>query len=261
MAPDSPYFEYLQFARSLADAAGLATLAGFRRPVRIDNKWTTGFDPVTAADKAAERAMRRLIQQRYPQHGILGEEEERAVGSSNFTWVLDPIDGTRSYILGTPLWGTLIALNDGSRPVLGLMDQPFTRERFEGDGRGAWLNGAELRTRPCPALSEARLMSSSPGMFATPAEQQAFSAVAGQAQILRYGAACYAYCMLAAGHVDAVVEAGLQPYDIQALIPIIEGAGGIITTWNDGDAQHGGNIVACGDRRLHAEILGMLQGG
>ncbi len=202
--------------------------------------------------------MRRLITSRYPDHGIYGEEQAPTEGSSPYTWVLDPIDGTRSYIMGTPLWGTLIALNDGQRPILGVMDQPFTRERFEGDGHGSWLNGTTLRTRPCSLLQQARLMCSTPDMFTTEEQQTAFLHVSRRAQFVRFGAACYAYCMIAAGHVDAVVESGLQPYDIQALIPIIEGAGGIVTTWKGEDAQHGGDIVACGDPRLHTEILEVL---
>lgn len=260
--PTDDLHQYLAFAHRLADAAAAQSLPLFRRHGDIEDKAAaTGgrrFDPVTAADRAAETAMRDLIAATYPDHGILGEEHARVAGTSPLTWVLDPIDGTRAFITGLPLWGTLIALNDGERPVLGMMDQPFTRERFVGTGQAAWLGELPLSTRPCASLAEARLMCTTPEMFADAGEWQAFSGVARRARLVRYGGDCYAYCMVAAGHVDAVVEAGLQPYDVQALIPIIEGAGGIITSWTGDDAQSGGRVVACGDRRLHAEILAAL---
>ncbi|MGT2507619.1 histidinol-phosphatase [Cupriavidus basilensis] len=250
--------EYMDFATSLAQAAGNASLPYFRSAPAVEDKGGRRFDPVTEADKAAERAMRDLIRARYPEHGILGEEEDRVAGSSPLTWVLDPIDGTRAFITGLPLWGTLIALNDGQRPVLGIMDQPFTRERFSGDGRQAWLNGELLRTRPCADLSQAKVMCTTPEMFDDAAQFTAFRRVADAAKMQRYGGDCYAYCMVAAGHVDAVVEAGLKAYDVQALIPIVEGAGGIVTSWTGGDAQQGGTVVACGDRQLHQQILALL---
>lgn len=253
--------EYLRFAEGLADAAKAASLPHFRaRPAVEDKGGGRRFDPVTLADRSAERAMRELIRSRYPQHGILGEEEARVVGQSPLTWVLDPVDGTRAFILGLPLWGTLIALNDGQRPVLGVMDQPFTGERFAGIGRSAWLNGHPLHVQPCGSLAHAKIMCTSPEIFETDAQLSAFQRVADRARLVRYGGDCYAYCMVAAGHVDAVIEAGLKPYDVQALIPIIEGAGGIVTSWDGGNAQHGGAVVACGDRQLHRHILALLAG-
>lgn len=256
--------EYLAFAHRLADAAAAHSLPLFRTHADVEDKSAGAdgrrFDPVTAADRAAEHAMRELIALTYPDHGIHGEEHARVEGTSPLTWILDPIDGTRAFITGLPLWGTLIALNDGERPVLGIMDQPFTRERFVGTGHAAWLGELPLSTRPCASLADARLMCTTPEMFANDAEWQAFSRVAKRAQLVRYGGDCYAYCMVAAGHVDAVVEAGLQSYDVQALIPIVEGAGGIITSWTGDDPQNGGRVVACGDRRVHAEILAALAG-
>ncbi|HEX8601150.1 MAG TPA: histidinol-phosphatase [Pseudoduganella sp.] len=252
--------EYLDFARKLADAAAAAALPHFRKRIDVDNKEPGAYDPVTVADKAAERAMRELIRARYPEHGIVGEEEDDQQGSSPYHWVLDPVDGTRSFICGLPLWGTLVALNDGIRPVVGAMYQPFTQEFYAGSPDGAWLNGEPLRTRPCADLGSARLMTTGPEFFRVPAQRAAFDAIAADAQLVRYGADCYAYCLLAGGHIDAVVEAGLKPFDIQALIPIIEGAGGVVTSWNGGDAQHGGTIVACGDRALHAQLLERLRG-
>lgn len=250
---------YLAFAGQLADAAALAIKPHFRAPLAVTDKGAGLYDPVTVADQAAERAMRELIQQHYPEHGILGEEEESFRGSSPLTWVLDPIDGTRAFITGLPLWGTLIALNDGQRPRLGIMNQPHTGERFSGNGQAAWLNGQPLRTRTCPSLAQARLMCTTPDMFTSAAEHQAFQHIADQVQLLRFGGDCYAYCMLAAGLVDVVMEASLQPYDVQALIPIVEGAGGRITTWEGGDAQHGGRVIACGDPALHALVLEQLR--
>lgn len=251
--------EYQAFAEQLADAAAAAIAPYFRAELAVDDKGGRLFDPVTAADKAAERAMRELILARYPEHGILGEEEDAVAGSSPLTWVLDPIDGTRAFITGLPLWGTLIALNDGERPVLGVMNQPFTGERYTGSPAGAWRNGTPLRTRACKSLSSARLMCTTPDMFDSAARRAAFEAVAADAQLLRFGGDCYAYCMLASGFVDAIVEASLQPYDVQALMPIVEGAGGVMTAWDGSSAQHGGAIVACGDPALHAQLVERLR--
>lgn len=254
--------EYLHFANELADAAAAAILPHFRAGAGADNKSARGFDPVTAADRGAERVMRALIRARYPQHGILGEEEGhttgKETGNPGLTWVLDPIDGTKAFLLGLPLWGTLIALNDGTRPVLGVMNQPFTRERFVGTGQCAWSGGHVLHARACARLADAHVMCTSPDIFDAD-QRRAFDAVAAETRLLRYGGDCYAYCMLAAGHVDAVIEAGLQPWDVQALVPIIEGAGGIVTAWDGGDVQHGGTVLACGDERLHAQLVERLQ--
>lgn len=256
--------DYMQFAMRLADAAGAASLPHFRVRTAVEDKGGKGgkrFDPVTQADRQAEQAMRALIRATYPEHGIFGEEQGHQTGTSPLTWVLDPIDGTRAFITGLPLWGTLVALNDGRRPVLGVMDQPFTRERFTGNGVAAWLNGRTLHVRECERLSEASLMCTSPDIFSNAEQRDAFNRVAARSRLTRYGGDCYAYCMVAAGYVDAVVEAGLAPYDVQALIPIVEGAGGVMTSWDGGDAQHGGAVVACGDRRLLQEILSMLDAG
>ncbi|PYC16238.1 histidinol-phosphatase [Pseudomonas mosselii] len=251
--------EFRSFAEQLADAAAEAIKPYFRASLDVEDKGGRLYDPVTVADKAAEEAMRRLIQSRYPDHGILGEEQGAAKGSSPLTWVLDPIDGTRAFITGLPLWGTLIALNDGERPVVGVMNQPFTGERFVGTPQGAWRGETPLKTRGCADLNSATLMCTTPDMFDTPARRAAFEAVAGKARLLRYGGDCYAYCMLASGFVDVIVEASLQPYDVQALIPIIEGAGGVITAWDGGSAQDGGCVVACGDPVLHAQVVEMLR--
>lgn len=248
-----------QFAGELADAAGAAVLPYFRTTLNIHDKGIVQYDPVTEADKAGERAMRELIMARYPEHGILGEEEPPINSRCDFTWVLDPIDGTRAFVTGLPTWGTLIALNDGRRPVIGVMDQPFTHERFIGTAQGTSCNGKILKTSPCSDLTSARVMCTSPYMFNDARQRQAFEHIAADARLVRFGGDCYAYCMLAAGHVDVVIEADLKHYDVQALIPIVEGAGGVITTWSGGDAQHGGAVIACGDAGLHSDLLDRLQ--
>jgi len=251
--------EYTKFANELADAAASVITSYFRTDLVVENKGGILFDPVTAADKAAEQVMRNLIRAHYPAHGILGEEAGMEAGRSEWTWVLDPIDGTAAFISGLPVWGTLVALNNGQRPVLGLMNQPFTKERYLGTANGAWRNGTQLKTRNCCSIANATLMCPSSAMFHMPAHRAAFETLASQARLLQFGGDCYAYCMLASGFVDVIVETGLEPYDVQALIPIIESAGGAISTWQGRSAQNGGAIVACGDNRLHAQLLGMLR--
>lgn len=253
------------FAHRLADASGAAIMPYFRGALAVDDKGGAkgaAFDPVTAADRDAETAIRALIAAEYPEHGILGEEHGHEPGTSPLSWVLDPIDGTRAFITGGPQWGTLIALNDGSGPVLGVLDQPFTGERWIGHGGCAELHArgvvTRLKTRPCARVGEAVISSTHPWSYFSEAEQSAFRAIDARARMSRFGGDCYAYGLLAMGFMDAVIEAALQPWDIQALIPIVEGAGGIVTTWSGGDAQDGGQVVASGDERLHAELLKLL---
>lgn len=251
--------EFQSFAEQLADAAAEAIKPYFRADLSVDDKGGRLFDPVTEADRAAERAMRALIQRHYPEHGILGEEEEAVPSQNGLTWVLDPIDGTRAFITGLPLWGTLIALNDGERPVLGVMNQPFTGERYIGGAHSAHCNGTPLKTRACADLASARLMCTTPDMFDSDVRRQAFEDIAHDARLVRFGGDCYAYCMLASGFVDVIIEASLQPYDVQALIPIVEGAGGVMTAWDGSSAQHGGAVIACGDAALHAQLVARLR--
>ena len=252
------------FVDELAALSGQAILPFFRAAFGTEDKAAGigAFDPVTEADRAAEAAMRRLIKERFPQHGILGEEFGAEALDAEFVWVLDPIDGTRAFIAGLPLWGTLIGLTRGGVPVRGLMHQPFTAERFSGDGGQATWRGPSgerrLRTRRCDRLADALLCTTSPKLFAG-GEAVAYEAVEAETRLARYGTDCYAYCMLAAGHVDLVVEAGLKPYDIVALIPIIEGAGGVVTDWQGHSAAGGGRIVAAGDPRLHEAALARLR--
>lgn len=251
--------ELLQFACSLADLAAEVTLPYFRQPLEVSNKLSDGaFDPVTYADKEAETKIRAAIQARYPDHNVVGEEHGISKGSSHLTWVLDPIDGTRAFISGLPLWGTLIALHDGATPLLGVMDQPFTGERFFANRKCTWLkhkdSTRQLNVSNCTELSNAIMMSTAPDMFSD-AEYKVQQQLAKQAKLMRYGADSYAYCMLAAGYVDLVVESSLQPYDIQALIPIIQSAGGVVTDWQGNSAMNGGQIVAAATAALHAQAL------
>lgn len=253
------------FAHRLADASGAAIMPFFRSELGVDDKGEAkgqAFDPVTAADRDAETAIRALIAAEYPGHGVLGEEHGHQKGRVPMHWVLDPIDGTRAFITGGPQWGTLIALNDGEKPVLGVLDQPFTQERWIGFGGKTELHARgtvrRLKTRPCPAVKEAVISTTHPWSYFSEAEQTAFRAIDAKARMSRFGGDCYAYGLLAMGLMDAVIESALQSWDIQALIPIVEGAGGIVTSWTGGDAQDGGQVVASGDERLHAALLKML---
>ena len=256
--------DFQAFLDELATVSGETVLPFFRTALSIDNKGGPGgFDPVTAADHAAETAMRTLIRRSFPSHGIIGEEygEERA--DAEYVWVLDPIDGTKSFISGMPAWGTLIALLRAGEPVFGMMNQPFIRERFSGDGAKAHYRGPagarDLRVRACAELAEAVLFTTSP-LLMNAGDRELFGRVEQTVRLSRYGGDCYAYCMLAAGHVDLVIETGLKPYDVLPLVPIIAGAGGVITTWDGGAPNGGGRIVAAGDKRLHAAALEMLRG-
>jgi myo-inositol-1(or 4)-monophosphatase len=258
--------DFEKFVEELAHVSGEAILPFFRTMLSAHNKSSSGgFDPVTEADHAAETVMRRLIEHIFPEHGFLGEEFGDKKLDAEYVWTLDPIDGTKSFICGLPTWGTLIGLSHRGAPVYGLMNQPFTRERFFGDGEAAFWSrhdGAEKRkltTRRCATLAEATLMTTSP-LLIEEARIDAFRRVEKEVRLSRYGGDCYAYCALAAGHVDLVIETGLNPYDIVALIPIVRGAGGVVTTWSGGDASKGGAIVAAGDPRMHAAALELLGG-
>lgn len=253
---------HLAVANALADAARTATLAWFRRPaLSADSKESDRFDPVTEGDRAAEDAMRDLLARLRPQDGILGEERGSSQGSSGLTWILDPIDGTRGFLSGTPTWGVLIALADSHGPFLGIIDQPYIGERFIGAPGLAEVSGpmgtAALATRAARPLSEAIIFTTFPEV-GTPAEAEAFHRLAGQCRLLRYGMDCYAYALLAAGQIDLVVEAGLQTYDIAAPIAVIEAAGGIVTDWTGGPAHQGGRVIAAANATIHAEALKLL---
>ncbi|WP_448950244.1 histidinol-phosphatase [Labrys neptuniae] len=255
--------DFEAFVDELANVSGTTILPFFRSALSAEDKSGGGnFDPVTEADRGAEAVIRQKIRAMFPAHGVMGEEYGSERLDAEFVWVLDPIDGTKSFISGMVNWGTLIGLLRNGQPCYGMMHQPFTRERFSGDGGSAKYRGPggerTMRTRSCASLADAVLYTTSPRLMAAP-EQARFAAVEEKVKLSRYGGDCYAYAMLAMGLVDLVIEANLQPYDITALIPIVEGAGGVITTWDGGPAQAGGRIVAAGDARVHAAALSLLQ--
>ncbi|PWL35211.1 MAG: histidinol-phosphatase [Marivita sp. XM-24bin2] len=249
----------------MADAAREAILPHFRSAggLAADNKLAAGFDPVTVADRAAETAMRDVLADLRPDDGILGEEHGTVHGTSGLTWVLDPIDGTRSFISGTPTWGVLIALSDDTGPVMGMIDQPYVGERFMGGlNRCQWVGPGRkdpLRTKSTTELSKAILFSTFPEI-GTDAQRAAFQRVSPHVQLTRYGCDCYAYALLAAGQIDLVIEAGLNAYDIQAPIAVIEAAGGVVTQWDGSPAHDGGTALAAATPELHAAAMALLNG-
>lgn len=247
--------ELLAFAERTACAAGDEILTRFRERLDVVNKLDDGrFDPVTEADKRGEEIIRAAIDAAYPDHGILGEEFGHREGNG-LTWIIDPIDGTRAFMTGMVHWGVLLALYDGEEPVLGVMVQPYAGEVFSGDGESATLKRAgetrDLRVRPCERLEDAVLCLSSPHFYSDPGELRSLHRLEEQVRLTRYGGDCYIFAMLAAGQLDLVLETGLNPYDIQPLMPIIRGAGGVVTDWAGGDASMGGRVLAAGDARLH----------
>ncbi len=250
-------------AHALADAARNTILPYFRSGgLKTENKASSGFDPVTVADRAAETAMRQILAARRPDDAILGEEYGAQPGSSGLKWVLDPIDGTRAFVAGAPTWGVLIAVADETGPIYGLIDQPYIGERFEGGFGRAQLTGPQgvmpLVVRGDRPLNRAILMTTFPEV-GTAEEGSAFAEVARAVQLTRYGMDCYAYALLAAGQIDLVIEAGLSAYDIQAPIAVIEAAGGIVTDWQGGPAHEGGRALAAAGREQHAEALAILR--
>ena len=254
--------DFKAFIGRLATASGETILPFFRTSLLIDDKSANlDFDPVTEADRAAEAVMRRMIKANFPQHGIVGEEFGSEREDAEYVWVLDPIDGTKSFIAGFPIWGTLIALLHKGMPVFGMMHQPYIGERFSGDNGSANYSGPSgerrLTVRRCASLKEATSYTTSP-LLMNAADRAAFAKVEAAVRLTRYGGDCYSYCMLAAGHLDLVVETELKPYDIAAIIPIVTGAGGVVTTWDGQPAQGGGRIVAAGDRRVHEAAMRLL---
>ena len=254
--------DFTAFIGRLATASGETILPFFRTSLSVENKNSgRDLDPVTEADRAAEAVMRRMIKDSFPQHGLVGEEFGSEREDAEYVWVLDPIDGTKSFIAGMPIWGTLIALMHNGAPAFGMMDQPFIGERFSGDNGSATYTGPsgsrKLTARRCTSLAGATLFTTSPRLM-NASDRAQFERVEKEVRLSRYGGDCYAYCMLAAGHLDLIVETELKPYDVAALIPIVSGAGGIITTWDGKPAQSGGRIVAAGDKRVHDAALKLL---
>jgi myo-inositol-1(or 4)-monophosphatase len=247
------------FINRLADAAAGVTLEYFRQKIDIDDKVKNGlFDPVTEGDRGAEAAIRALIDSEYPDHNIIGEEYGIKEGQSDFTWVLDPIDGTRAFISGLPTWGTLIALLYKGEPIMGIIDQPYLKERYLGAPDGSTLNGEPIKTRTCKALSSATLSTTDPDLFKG-AERAAFDKILSNVKLVRYGLDCYAYAIVASGHMDLVVESGLESYDMMALIPVIRGAGGAVSNWCGDTPNDSGHLLAVGDAELMPEVEAILK--
>ncbi|KPP81904.1 MAG: myo-inositol-1(or 4)-monophosphatase [Rhodobacteraceae bacterium HLUCCO07] len=253
-------------AHAMADAARLAVLPFFRTENLVaedkgDKIADGGFDPVTEADRAAEKAMRAVLGARRPNDSVIGEEFGKSNGSSGLTWVLDPIDGTRGFVAGSPTWGVLIAASDERGVRLGMIDQPYIGERFWGGFGQARMSGPQgardLKTRGDRPLAQAILCTTFPEVGST-IEGAAFREVSRACRFTRYGLDCYAYALLAAGHIDLVIEAGLSNYDIQAPIGVIEAAGGIVTDWQGGPALDGGRVIAAAGRAQHAAALEIL---
>lgn len=256
--------DLMETAEAMADAARAAILPYFRAAhLTSDNKLDGGFDPVTEGDRAGERAMRDVLAARRPDDGIFGEEYGRSEGASGLTWVLDPIDGTRGFISGTPTWGVLIAVGDHEGPQLGIIDQPYIGERFVGGFGQALVIGPQgqsaLSTRANNALAEATIFTTFPEVGST-SEAEAFHRLAAQTKLTRYGMDCYAYALVAAGQVDLVVEAGLNAYDIQAPIAVVQAAGGVVTDWEGRPVHDGGRAIAAANPEIHAAALEILAG-
>jgi histidinol phosphatase-like enzyme (inositol monophosphatase family) len=250
------------FFAELAQLSGDVILPYFRMQLDIADKTPgSAFDPVTVADRAAEMVIRKHITAAFPNHAIRGEEFGYENEGADDEWIIDPIDGTRGFICGLPTWGTLVGLSHLGVPVYGMMNQPHVRERFVGDGKTARVispaGERKLAARACPSLADAFIATTSPRIIKGN-DSVAYDRLESQCKLARYGNDCYAYALVAAGQIDLVVETGLQAYDIVPLIPIIEGAGGVVTTWDGGSAMNGGAIVAAGDARLHAKALKVL---
>ena len=255
--------EYLDTAVSVAEAAGPIALRYFRNTLDVEDKSAgAAFDPVTRADKEIESSIRADLERLFPDHGILGEEEAERESDSPYRWVIDPIDGTRAFISGLPAWGILLGLTIDGDCLAGVMHQPYLGETFLGGAGGAWIRRAgkeeAIRTRPTSELDSAILYCTHPSMFERDEDRHAFERVANKSRMMRFGGDCYSYCLLAHGQIDLIVEGGLKPYDIIPLIPIIEGAGGIVTDWQGAGASGGGLIIAAANSELHLQALEAL---
>jgi len=254
----------IEFAHRLADAAGEVIRPYFRQRIDVVDKGKKAFDPVTAADRGAEEALRKLIGRERPDDAILGEEFGHTPGTSGRTWVLDPVDGTRAFITGRHTWGTLIALEEDGKRVLGIIDQPVLRERFIGFGGRTemHLEGTvtHLETRKCERLADAIVSTTHPWGYFNDDEREAFEAMANAARMSYFGGDCYAYALLAMGYIDLIAESSLRAWDVAALIPVVEGAGGVVSDWNGNPVPtEGGHLIAAGDPRVHAEAVKMLR--
>lgn len=257
--------EFLSFAHRLADVSAASIRPHFRNLDAIEDKSGGGpIDPVTAADRAAEEVIRAEVARQWPDHDVVGEEFGGQTTGAEFCWLVDPIDGTRPFVAGLPVWGSLIGLLQNGEPVLGMMNQPFTGERYWAGPSGAFYRGPDgertLSTRTCASLGEAIVTTTSPDMFASDEHRAKFDRLSSGARMRWFGGDCYGYCLLAAGQIDVIAESGLNSYDIVPLVPIVEAAGGRITTWDGDPVTDGKTILASGDPSLHDQALRILAG-
>lgn len=259
---DADWSAFVRFAEELATAGGAMSLPHFRTRPDMTNKLAEGFDPVTEADRAGERVMRAMIEEAFPDHGIIGEEYGIKEARSPFTWVLDPIDGTRSFVTGMLSWTTLVGLSFEGEPRVGVMLQPYVGERFVGSPSGSVLKTPAgervLAVRPARRVAEAIGTTTAPGLYRTPRQQAFLERMRQSLRFIRYDGDAYFFCLLAAGQIDIALDAGLEIYDIAPLVPIIRGAGGVVSRWDRGPAQLGGDIVAAASVELYEEALAML---
>jgi myo-inositol-1(or 4)-monophosphatase len=262
MSTQAEITELTQFALKLADASAKIILPQFRKNITVDNKLDTGWDPVTEADRSAELVIRELIEKHFPSHGIIGEEFGNQPGTSTYSWVLDPIDGTRSFVIGMPTWATLIGLYRDGQPLLGVMNQPFVGEMFYGNPDGAWHKHSgqtqTIRVRQPVQLANAALGTTSPYLYD---DNSNFEALRKSVTANRFGGDAYFFALLAAGHLDIAMDPKLQIYDIAALIPIIKGAGGVVGSWTDNDPEQGGNVLCASSQVLLDEAVAVMRGG
>jgi histidinol phosphatase-like enzyme (inositol monophosphatase family) len=259
-APAACPDEFIALATRMAEASGPILRKYFRGGVAVEQKADT--TPVTIADREAETALRTLIEAEMPDHGIVGEEHGTVRADADYVWVLDPVDGTKSFITGKPLFGTLIALLYRGAPILGIIDHPVLGERWVGAaGRATTFNGAPAATRSCTSLAEALLNTTSPDMFRGK-DADSFGRLSAAVKLAHYGGDCYGYGLLASGYFDLVVEAGMQPYDYCALVPVVTGAGGVITDWNGKPLmlESDGRVVAAGSADIHNAAMSCLAG-
>ncbi len=243
----------VKFSNYLADNARKISLRYYKRKIKIVSKNSQDFDPVTIADIKIQKVLNKLINLHYPDHSVLGEEAS-VIKKSKYEWCIDPIDGTKSFIQGVPLWGTLISLAHNNKIIIGLADIPALDERYIGYSKKAYkfIKGKKtsLSVRQNLKLNESILNTTSPYVFANKSDQKSFERLGEKVKSVRLGGDCYSYCLLADGHIDIVVESGLKPWDIRALEPIIKFAGGKIKTWDNDDIFNGGRIIACNNRKL-----------
>jgi myo-inositol-1(or 4)-monophosphatase len=258
--------ELVEFALDVMAKAGDISLRHFRTQLDVTNKAKKrAYDPVTRADREVETYIRERIRERFPEHAIIGEEFGEERRGSKLSWLIDPIDGTRGFLCGTPMWGILLGLMEGERCVAGFVRQPFVGETYAACNGTGWVDerdGARIRlgTRATRSVEEAILCSTHPNMFRTDRERAVFAAVESSCLFSRYGTDCYGYCLLARGFIDLVVEADLEAYDVVPLIPIVEAAGGVVTDWQGNPAIRGGAVVAAANPELHEAALEVIAG-